>query len=248
MGKIVFHDNKNGAQYGPDGRLTDNWNPNGGYPEDEYIKVYFRIETPSYYRGTAGVGFDSEKERCAFYGSAAKALAAGGWTVDDTTDAEKGKAHLYIHPQNISGTVLKNDVGAIAELLRVNGVFSLSWVDVYETVYDFDDKEYEARLKESEEKIRGLLLKHGVTKRRDTFHTVDSLTVAVADSVRLLRVGKTDGCGYNVDRVACAYVRSVLTQLVKEGYMIEVRSEDRALVRTINKTEQKQRKLTVDAA
>lgn len=192
MEKIVFHDNKNGRQYGPDGRLTDNWNPGGPFAENEYVQVYFRVETPSYYQPT-GLGFVTPQDRERFYAGAKSRLEAGGWQIDESVDARKGKAHLYLHPQEISGTVLKREVGEIAKLLADESVFSLRWVDLYDTVYDLTNEEYEAELDKRKDEIRKLLLAAGETKRRDLYHTAAAVAESVASRVRLLRVGITDG-------------------------------------------------------
>ena len=247
MEKIVFHDNKNGRQYGPDGRLTDNWNPDGPFPESEYVKVYFRVETPSYYQPT-GLGFATPQDRERFHEEVKRCLEAGGWIIEENVDASKGKEHLYIHPQEISGTVLKSEVAATAMLLAENETFSLRWVDLYETVYDFTDDEYGAELEKRKGEIRKLLLTVGATKRRDLYHAAASVTESVVARVRLLRVGITDGCGYRAD-LTDRYVAGVMDELAEQGYMVKATGRGGTeLIRTINKAEQKQRKLFIDAA
>ena len=248
MEKIVFHDRKNGSQYGPDGRLTDNWNPDGPFPASEYVKVYFRVETPRYYQPT-GLGFATPQDGERFYEEAKNRLEAGGWQIDEHVDAHKGKAHLYIHPQEISGTVRKNEVGETARLLAESRTFSLRWVDLYETVYDFTEEEYRTELAKQKEEIRTAILRAAQTRRRDLYYAADDLAEKMSMRFRKLRVGITDGCGYTTDRTAAEYVEAVMRELSEEGYLVTASDRTgRTLVRTINKTEQKQRKLFVDAA
>ena len=47
MKNIKYHQNGVGYEYGADHTLTDNWNPDVDYG-NEYVNVYFRIDTPSY--------------------------------------------------------------------------------------------------------------------------------------------------------------------------------------------------------
>ena len=61
-------------------------------------------------------------------------------------------------------------------------------------------------------------------------------------------MGITDGCGYQAD-LTDRYVADVMDELAEQGYMVKTTGRGgTALIRTINKTEQKQRKLFVDAA
>ena len=250
MGKIMFHDNTKGRQYGSDGKLTDNWNPKEKYGENEYVKVYFRVETPSYYDYEGGsLGFKKTDTREAFYKDAAAALGEAGWTVDGMTDATNGKGHLYIHPQEISGSVLKNDVGKIAGCLLKRETFSLRWVDLYETVYDMTDEEYAEYLSGKEEDVRKQVLAVAVTKRRDLFHLKDEVAESAIGKIKLARIGISDHAGVFRDRIAFDFASSVIEGLAAEGYIVTARGKgDRELVRTINKTEQRERKLHIDAA
>lgn len=248
MEEITYHDNKNGRQYDSNGHLTDNWNPHAKYAEDEYVRVFFRVETPSYYDyERASLGFKNPDTREAFYKDAAAALSEVGWTVNGMTDAANGKGHLYIHPQEISGSVLKNDVRKIAGCLLKRETFSLRWVDLYETVYDMSDEEYREYLSEKKEDIRKHILTSAVTKRRDLFHLRDEVAERGFGKVQRVRIGVTDEAGSFTDRIAFNYACSVIDELAEEGYLVKAEGRDgRELVRTINKTEQKKLKLYID--
>lgn len=44
---IKYHEYGLGNEYGTDHTLTNNWNPDLDYG-NEYVKVYFNIDTPTY--------------------------------------------------------------------------------------------------------------------------------------------------------------------------------------------------------
>ena len=147
MMSIKYHDNTTPEQYGPDGHLLDNWDAGANWPEREYIRVYFRLDSDGF-DGMRGQ-FMTEAERAAFYDRAHDALADCGFAERDDEGklwrgcrVHNGKADLFIHPQNISGTIFKNDVRRIAERLDDCAGIKLRWVDVYETVHDMPEAEY----------------------------------------------------------------------------------------------------------
>lgn len=84
---ITYHDNKNGVQYGEDHKLTNNWNPDADYADNEYIDVYFRIETPSYYH-SGGVGFTNDTDRINFYNEIADIMKSLGWKINRYDDGK----------------------------------------------------------------------------------------------------------------------------------------------------------------
>lgn len=44
---VKYHQNRIGNEYGVEHQLTDNWNPDEDYG-NEYVNIYFRIETEGY--------------------------------------------------------------------------------------------------------------------------------------------------------------------------------------------------------
>ncbi len=142
---IKYHQNGIGNEYGADHTLTNNWNPDCDYG-NEYVNVYFRMETKGYSYPTFSF---SEEDRKAFDTELIKIFTALGWKCEEVANGggcatwTKGKQHLYLHPQDFSGEVLKNEVKQIAEAVERNNSFYLRWVDLYETVYDISDNDYE---------------------------------------------------------------------------------------------------------
>lgn len=101
---IKYHQNGIGNEYGADHQLTNNWNPDEDYG-NEYVNVYFRMETKGY--GYPSFSF-TEEDRKAFDSEVAEAFTSLGWNCENGAYGGscatwyKGKQHLYLHPQNFS--------------------------------------------------------------------------------------------------------------------------------------------------
>ena len=128
MNKIKYHQNGIDNEYGADGKLTDNWNPSADYG-NEYVKVYFRINVPAYHFQN---GFTTETDREAFYTEANSILESFGILEDcgyKVEHMENKCAYLYIHPQDISGVIKKNDIKKVAEAISEMETAAIRWVD-----------------------------------------------------------------------------------------------------------------------
>ena len=244
---IKYHDNTVFPKYGPDHTLLDNWNPDADYG-GEYARVHFRIRTPAYDTSSS---FLTDGDRGRFYTEAGNVLRTLGWTPNAAgrdsicTTFRCGKAHLYLHPQDISGELLKREVRTVAEALEKNNTFFLSWVDVYETVYDITDEAYIRYLDGQVETIKTEILAAARTTRRNLFHFEDDVVRRVASRVRMKRVGEDDGrCG-GAGKTA-DYIIGVISQLIDDGCLVTATARNKSrLIRTINKTEQRQKKIKI---
>ncbi len=237
---IKYHQNGIGNEYGADHTLTNNWNPDCDYG-NEYVNVYFRMETKGY--GYPTFTF-SEEDRNAFDTELFKVFTALGWKCkEETCNGRcstwiKGKSHLYLHPQDFSGEVLKNEVKQIAEALENNNSFYLRWVDLYETVYDVTDAEYEKILSSKDEQIRNAILENCKTARTNKYCYSSSIIRFLSEKFGIKQIGKEKCSG-----IIIPYIWKIMELLIEEGYLVAAR--DKELVRTINKTEQKQKKLFI---
>jgi len=246
MGNINYSDCSQGYKYGEDGRQLSNWNPDLDYG-NEYVNVYFRI---------AAIGYDypdfsfSKEEAEAFDKEVASVFTELGWKCESEdyngrcSTWKHGKSHLYLHPQNFSGEVLKNEIKTVAEALLNRTSFKLRWVDLYETVYDMTDGEYEELLKDKETDIREAVLVHCKTKRRNLFFNVTDVLYSLTKRFSVPRIGVKEN-QYGSMGQTSKFILHLIEDLIEHGYLISVASSGRTLVRTINKTEQKQRKLYV---
>lgn len=239
---ILYHDNMNGVQYGEDHMLTDNWNPDMDYG-NEYVRVYFRIDTPTYdYRNS----WETE-EREAWLKEASDLIASFGIMEDSGYKVENGKekcAYLYAHPQNISGVVLKNDVKRIAEAISNMKLSSIRWVDLYETVYVISDNEYQEYLYRRKDEIRKALFEKSATTRANKYCAAFDVARNIAGMVRLNRLGLNDGKNYGSGQTI-EYILKVVDEMIEEGYLKYFEEDGFKYIRSLNKTEQKQSKLNI---
>ena len=240
---ILYHDNMNGVQYGEDHMLTDNWNPDMDYG-NEYVRVYFRIETPSYHYEK---GFSSTEDRDSWNTEASNLISSLGIMEDSGYKVDNGKekcAYLYAHPQNISGVVLKNDVQKIAEAISNMKRSSIRWVDLYETVYVISDNEYNEYLDRRKDEIRKALFEKSATTRANKYCAAFDVARNIAGMVRLNRVGLNDGKNYGSGQTI-EYILSVVDEMITEGYLKYFERDGIKYIRSLNKTEQKQSKLKI---
>lgn len=246
MESIKYHQNGMGNEYGEDHSLTNNWNPDSDYG-NEYTNIYFRIETSGY--SYPSFSFTEEGKR-AFYTEVKNALQPLGWEPETDTEEwhcsyiKKGKQHLYLHPQNFSGEVLKNEVRQIAEALRKHNTFYLRWVDLYDTVYDISDSEYEEYLYSKEAEIRKVLFDNFTTTRTNKFYYVFDACRSLADKFRLRRIGINDGRNSGSGQTI-EFIEKVIDKMIQEGLLIGAGNKEGKLVRSLNKTEQKKLKLNI---
>ena len=244
--KIKYHDNLNPPERALDGSLSDNWDRAAAYG-NEYVNAHFRINTPAY---DEKKNWD-EPHIAEFDADCRAAFEKLGWEVTSPrrsgscATVRKGKSSLYLHPQDFSGEVLKAEVVSIAETLTAAESFSIQWVDLYETVYDMTDETYYAYLNGQTERIRAEVLKKSMTTRRTRFYRDYDIACHVASIVRLRRIGEDDGRYGGAGKTA-NYIIRVIDRLIAEGYLASTMSRNGSrLIRTINKTEQKQKKLYV---
>lgn len=236
MEKVKYHQYGTGYDYGADGTLTDNWNPNLDYG-NEYVSVYFNISTPSY----GSHGFSTAEDRSAWDAEASRLIQSfgiledSGWFVDH--DKNK-RAHLYAHPQQISGVIRKNDVRPVAEAIVNMKLSSLRWVDLHETVFVITDEEYREYLEGKKEEIRKLLFQKSATTRTNKYYSAFDVARVIAGAVRLHRLGMNDGKNYGGGQTI-DYILEVADQMIEEGLLKCLMYNGAKHIRSLNKTEQK---------
>ena len=236
---IKYHEYGKGYDYGADHALTDNWNPDADYG-NEYVKVYFNIDTPTFncMNGSFDTQSDSEK-----WNIEASAIIAS-FGIVESCGYKATTAYLYAHPQQISGVVLKNDVKRIAEAIDSMKLSSIRWVDIHETVYDISDNEYEEYLNSKRNEIRTALFKKSATPRTTKYYMAFDVASDIAGntSINILRL--QDGASYSSGK-AITYILKVVKEMIDEGYLISVEENDTLYIRSLNKTEQKKLKIKI---
>lgn len=219
-----------------------------GYADNEYAKVYFRIRTPGFdcYSGS----FDNQTDHDTFYQNVGNAFESIGWAAD-MCHLTNGKQHLYIHPQEISGVVKKNDIMHIAETLE-SLTHYINYVDIYNDVYDVTDEQYIEMINNKSPEIRQMILKAAVTKRTYMYIGVEGyngIVEYIGRKVYYPRIGLTDSGVYtsgDTNELAYSVVRDCVNDLISEGKLFTMEKEGKLYVRTPNKTEQKKMKINLD--
>ena len=230
------------------------WNPDGDFSVNDYVKAYFRIDTPTYdMTGRGKIWTDEEKT--SWKNEIDECFKSLGWndpahSVSRLSEYTCGKQHLYMHPADISGTVRKSEVRRIAEALENHKTFSLRYVDVYEDVFDLTDDEYRAMLEENREYTKAVLVNCCKTARRTLFHRADQVIDEIGYRIAVPRIGLTDYPGRSSsdeNELAYAFVADVIRELAEIGYLVSVVSGDNThYIRTPNKSEQKTAKIDLE--
>lgn len=241
---IKYYQNGLQPEYGEDHTLSNNWDAEKNYG-GEYAEVYFRINTPSYDFNDGWEDGGKEFVREEVH----EVFTSLGWTLEadyhisgSCATYKKGKAHLYMHPNNYSGEVLKNDIKVIAEAIRERKTFSLRWVDIYRTVYDLTDEEYAAYLNTRNDEIRDALFNVCSTNRRTHYRHAFSVCRVLAEKFRLSRIGENDGRYYGSGQTA-EHIMNIIMEMIDAGWLVSHKEGKTLYVRSINKTEQKEKKM-----
>lgn len=240
---IKYHQYGQEYEYGEDHTLTNNWNPDLDYG-NEYVKVHFDIDTPSY---DYNCGFTTTEEREAWRKEVINLIESfgiiedSGWKVEHSNEK---CAYLHAHPQQISGVILKNDVKKVAEAIDKMKLSSIRWVNLHETVYVISDNDYEEYLNGKKEEIRKALFEKSATARTTKYYVAFDVARHIANMVRLNRLGfndgKNGGGGQTID-----YILKIADEMITEGYLKQFEQNGIKYIRSLNKTEQKQTKLQI---
>lgn len=236
---IKYHDNNGDKRFEVTPgthEYADNWDPDAEYGANEYVSVHFRIECPTF-SGMYG-NFANDAERDTFTADKFQVFRSIGWNGDDCMEVTKGKARLYLHPQDFSGIVLKREVKQIAEALENNATFTIRWVDIYETVYDITDEEYSEYLVKKTEETWTLLFENCKTPRRNKYFYRYSIAEGIAKRIQLPRIGCRSV--YDVNKGALEFVQKCIDDMVQQQYLFLVQENGYDYIRTPNKGELKQ--------
>lgn len=239
---IKYHQWGTGNEYGANFELTDNWNPNADYG-NEYVSVYFRIDTPLY--DDCIYDFKSDEDSEKWHAETSELIKSFGVMDGSIYDIERSKekqAYLYAHPQSISGVILKNDVRRMAEAISKMELSSIWSVDLYETVYVISDNEYEEYLNGRRDEIRKELFVESATPRITKYYNAFDVARSLADKFRLNRLGINDGKNYGGGQTI-DYILNVANEMINEGYLKFFERDGEKYIRSLNKTEQKQMKV-----
>lgn len=212
---------------------ADEWNPDADYG-NEYTDVHFRIDTINF-NSTNG-NFDDEETRDKWLKEITN-LIKSLEIVCDCGYMQKS-VYLHVHPQDISGIILKNDVKKIAEAIDNMALSFIRWVDIYETVYCITDDEYNDYLDGKSNEIRKYLFTLCKTTRANKYYNAFDVARDIANKVRLHRLGINDGKNYGSGQTI-DYILTVANAMIDEGLLKFFVRDEEKYIRSINKTEQR---------
>lgn len=241
MEKIIYHEwHKDPYEYNEGGiGLTDNWNPDVDYG-NEYVNVYFRVKTPGF--DWRNGSFENKESAEIWSTEAEKIISEFGYIngTEYSTRNTDNKAHLYPHPQSFSGEIPKNDVKRVAERIAKSEFFKIEHVDLYSTIYVISDEEYEKYLDGKAEQIQETIFNLSRTKRTTLFCNTWDIAYSVAEKFRLRRLGLNDGRNYGSGQTI-DYTLKIIDKMIENGLLIPMAKNDREYIRSLNKTEQRQK-------
>lgn len=227
---MFYHDNMNGPMY-ENGQLSHNWDPDRDFPENSHIKVYFRIDAIGFdYHGY----FNDASDQTLFYQETKAVLSRFGLLEDCGYTAQRESVidYLYIHPQNISGTVRMRDVKPIAEALDALTSCSVRWVDVYEEVFDMDEKAFLTRLEAQKQAIKADLLRMYETKRCNLLIVPSYFSGPEKTLANKYHIARKTCQGYD-DGTAYYFITGCRDELILEGKIAKGETKNGTGYRTV---------------
>lgn len=212
----------------------------------KYNKVYFNINTPSYYKSKHGVGFENQEDKELFNSSVVNAFLNDGWEVKKErysggcTSVIKDKQELYLHPQQISGVVKEQSIPNIENIMKSIEILELSNTNVDEEVFDITDDRYIEILQSKSSEIESDLLEVFKTKRSNLYVS-DSLSAMnnVLRKYRIKRLTKHDGSISSCD-LDWKFFAELFEKLVTDNKIVTAKTRRGTGYRTDKKMLEKQ--------
>jgi hypothetical protein len=209
---------------------------------NNYKHVYFRIDTPSYYKVKYGVGFEDQNDSEAFDRAATNIFLNAGWQIkkekynSGCTTVTKDKQELYLHPQNFSGVVKEENIPEVEALLSKSEMFRFEKTDIYEDIFDITDEEYINILESKETEITKDILEAYKTKRSNLYIPSSTPLQNVLDKYRIKRLVHYVGV-YSNDNIDWKYIENIFESLVTEGKIITAQTRYGTAYRTAKEKE-----------
>jgi hypothetical protein len=212
-----------------------------------YKNVYFRINTPSYYRNNkCGVGFENQQSGEQFHNEVLNVFLNDGWELKrehscsgGCSRVTKDKQELYLHPQEFSGVIFDENIPYIEQLISNSEMFKWSNTDIYEEVFDITDEEYLNILKSKRQYIEQDILEAFKTKRSNLYITSSwSCVNNVLDKYRIKRLSHYIGV-ISSDNLDVKYFLEVFQELVDKGLIVTAQTKSGTGYRTKTSKEKK---------
>jgi hypothetical protein len=182
-----------------------------------YRNVHFRLDSGYEW----GKGLDKELSE-KFHDEINTLFKEAGWEIKNPKffsscpEAVKEKNRLYLHPMDASGEVQEDLIPEVEKILSKGTTFKFRNTDVYETLLDMSDDEYQQYLESKRSYIEADILALFKTKRKNLFVTNTSAVIQkVKEKYRIQRIQE------HIGRSSCnlewKYVGEVFEDMVSQG-------------------------------
>jgi hypothetical protein len=179
-----------------------------------YRNVHFRLDSGYEW----GKGMDQEQSE-KFHKEINTLFKEAGWEIKNPKfssscpEAVKEKNRLYLHPMDASGEVQEDLIPEVENILSKGTTFKFKNTDIYETLLDMSDDEYQQYLESKRSYIEADILALFKTKRKNLFVTNTSAVIQkVKEKYRIQRI--QEHIGRSSDNLEWRYVDKVFRDMV----------------------------------
>lgn len=215
----------------------EEWSDNGN---GNFASVYFRIDTIGF--DCMNGSFADSSDREAYLSEATAIIKSFGIVAD--CGYRQNNEYLHAHPQQISGIAQKSKIKAIAEAIDNSHTMKIRWTDVYEEYAFISDSDYQAILDTKRQEMAHEIIQNCFTKRTNLFKSAYEIAIDAMEKFKVNRINAREDI--NSPKATFHYAMDVIRQLVDKGYLIQVIDNDRQLIRSLNKTEQRKNKVNYE--
>ncbi len=191
-----------------------------------YKNVYFRLESGYQW----GKGMDQNASD-AFHNELNELFINAGWEIKEKEfscscpEAFKDKNRLYLHPQSASGELQEDLIPEVEKILSKGTTFKHYKTDVYETLFNMSDEEYQKILEGQEKEIRKDLLEGFKTKRSNLFITSSWAVIErVKEKYHIQRIQQH--LGRSSDNLEWKYVGEIFNKMIEEGCFVTAETKN----------------------
>lgn len=216
----------------------ETWTDNGN---GNFAKVYFRIDTVGF--DCCNGSFTNTDDREAFLKEAAEIIKSFG--IVESSGYKQNNEYLHAHPQNISGIVAKSKIMAIAETINNSKTMKIRWTDVYEEYAVISDEDYAKILDSKRGDMKKYIIENCFTKRTNLFKSRFETAINAQEHFKTNRINAIEDI--NTPKTTFKYAQDVIAELIENGYLIQVVDNETAYIRSLNKTEQKRKKIDYES-
>ena len=194
-----------------------------------YQEMYFYLDSDYKH----GRGYSSPEAKEAFCSEINRLFTEAGWEIRTGSgsgacdSAVKGKQDLYLHPMMVSGVMLKDEVGAVEQILRNGTTFRLREIRGFDEYQDMEDDDYRVWLESKHDEIEAAILEKYRTKRKNLYVTGYTAS-SIAKPFEIKRIQSAHKSG----DIAELYVGQLVQELIERGKLVTAETRHGTGIRT----------------